>query len=367
MSVLRNRTIKKKLIFIIMTTCIVSLLLVGGAFIGWEWIRLRSHMIEHLFTQAQMIEDNCKAAGVFEDAKAVEEILEELRAKPSIIYGCVRTAKGEVFATYHRDKSNKSEFLIIAEENSYYFTKNSLSALKPFIIDGKKIGTVCLFSDFQPLYTTLKHGIYTIIIVILFVPLIAYPISTRLQRIISGPILNCADVARGVLEKMGYSRQAAKQSDDESGLLIDAFNTILERIQERDPAPVDSKEQLEMSVRERTAELTAANDNLCQQVTERQQTIEQFEQRLDEGHVDDLIISYVELLNAELAKAKEKLQQQITEFKKLEEITNENIEEVDGLIGRNEPLDPEELESLAEMAKKFSGRKAKTDEIESNS
>ena len=58
----------------------------------------------------------------------------------------------------------------------------------PVTLDGQRIGTVALFSDLEPLYTRLKHGIVVILGVVLASLMAAYLISSRLQRIISLPI-----------------------------------------------------------------------------------------------------------------------------------------------------------------------------------
>jgi len=90
----------------------------------------------------------------------------------------------------------------------------------------------------------------------------AYLASLRLQRVISGPILSLAGTAKTISEDKDYSARAIKKSDDEVGSLIDAFNDMLEGIQERDSALLEARVQLEIRVQERTAELDAANEQL---------------------------------------------------------------------------------------------------------
>jgi len=57
----------------------------------------------------------------------------------------------------------------------------------------------------------------------------AFSLSSRLQRLISEPILGLAEVARRVSEKQDYSVRAVRQNRDEVGLLTDSFNQMLER------------------------------------------------------------------------------------------------------------------------------------------
>jgi light-regulated signal transduction histidine kinase (bacteriophytochrome)/HAMP domain-containing protein len=87
--------------------------------------------------------------------------------------------------------------------------------------------------------------------------LLTYLLSAKLQKIISDPILDLAKVASVVSENKDYQIRAVKQTNDEIGLLIHAFNEMLEQIQVRDSALVEANTHLEVKVQERTAEMTA--------------------------------------------------------------------------------------------------------------
>jgi light-regulated signal transduction histidine kinase (bacteriophytochrome) len=93
---------------------------------------------------------------------------------------------------------------------------------------------------------------------------VALLLSSRLQRLISGPILALADTARAVSERRDYTIRAAKRSADELGALVDAFNDMLVQIQRRDSELQEAKEVLEERVEERTRELQQRNEELNQ-------------------------------------------------------------------------------------------------------
>jgi len=269
MLVMQNISIKHKLILITMLTCVAALLSVAAGFIVWEWTGLRRTMVQNLATQAEMVAENCKAALAFQDAKDAEKTLSALHVEPSIVFGCVYNKDGKFFATYYRDfaeiKIHPSKFM----ENGFSFGNGYLTVFRPIILDGEITGIVCLRSDLHLMYAMLKRNTFIIIAVLLFASLVAYLVSTKIQRIISSPILNLADVAKVISEKEDYSIRAIKQSNDELGLLIDSFNGMLEQIQQRDSALIDAKGQLEIKVRERTAELASSNTKLEQEVAER--------------------------------------------------------------------------------------------------
>jgi signal transduction histidine kinase len=88
-------------------------------------------------------------------------------------------------------------------------------------------------------------------------------ISSVSRRLIAQPIIALADTALLVSRDQDYSVRADIRADsDEISVLIDAFNTMLVQIQERDAAVTQARNELEGRVEERTAELRAANREL---------------------------------------------------------------------------------------------------------
>jgi signal transduction histidine kinase len=209
-----------------------------------------------------------------------EKALSALCIEPSIIYACVRDKKNKVFTSYNRDAGDKSLHLLEINKDGYGFGGTSLNVLEHITLEGEKIGIVQIRSDLNPMYITLKRNAGIVIAVLFLASFIAYLVSSRLQTIISGPILSLAMTAKEISKNKDYSTRVPKYSKDEVGLLSGAFNTMLEQIQNRDLALVNAKEQLEIRVKERTSELTAANKLLRGEVSERKQA----EEKLKDTH-----------------------------------------------------------------------------------
>jgi PAS domain S-box-containing protein len=90
---------------------------------------------------------------------------------------------------------------------------------------------------------------------------VAFLLSSRLQRVISGPIRELAETALSVSIREDYSIRAGKRGNDEIGLLIDQFNGMLNRIPQRDSALQEAHNELENRVAERTSYLNALIEN----------------------------------------------------------------------------------------------------------
>jgi signal transduction histidine kinase len=84
----------------------------------------------------------------------------------------------------------------------------------------------------------------------------------RLQRGISEPLLELAGTARQVSGGKNFSIRAATHGNDETGVLIEAFNDMMAQIQARDVELEGNRDNLERQVAVRTLELTSANTEL---------------------------------------------------------------------------------------------------------
>ena len=145
--------------------------------------------------------------------------------------------------------------------------------------DGKPIGTVYLESHMHHARERLLS--YSGIVVILMggAALLALLLSSRLQRVISVPIVELEKTMATVSAQKNFSLRVKKTQNDEIGALIDSFNTMLYEIQRRDIAVQRASEalqtrtrQLEEEVMERErvqTQLTTLNRTLEQRVAER--------------------------------------------------------------------------------------------------
>ncbi len=230
MLVLQNMTIKDKLISIIMATSIVALLLAGIVLILWEWSTLRHTMARSLSTQAEMIADNCKASLTFNDPDDAKKTLSALHVESCIVFGGVYNKKGELFASYHRYGVDRNIQPSEIQKSGYTFGEGFLTVFKTIILDDEIIGTVCVRSDLRPMYAMLMRNIRIISVVLLLASLTAYAVSSKLQNIISAPILSLAESARRI-GKGHFDHRVEVHSKDELGYLAQSFNSMADDLQ----------------------------------------------------------------------------------------------------------------------------------------
>ncbi|MFH1313232.1 MAG: response regulator [Candidatus Eisenbacteria bacterium] len=255
----RNLTIRKKLTAIVMITSLAAVLIAYIAGMALTTTSRVQTLASELAYLADIVGRNCQAAIAFDVPEDARQILSALGANPSIRLGYVLNPSGTVVATYSHEPSEPVE-PIPSDAGRTQFTLNSLTVFREIYLDGERIGTVCLQDDMSEIHGDLRRDALILTLVIVVALLTAYLISSRLQRMISGPITRLASAARAVSDGEDYSVRVEKQNEDEVGLLIDAFNDMLAQIQERDTALEESNVNLEERVMDRTKQLEEATE-----------------------------------------------------------------------------------------------------------
>jgi len=254
MNPLPKLSIRRKQMLVIMATSSLALLLACAAFIAYDALTFRRDLTLRITILADAIGANCAAAIDFDDPKTAETALDGLRADANIEAACIYNRAGQVFAIYQRDAAVPFVPPPV-QPAGQEFTRHKLKLFRDIRQDDAPTGTIFVASDLEELSQRLVSYADIVGMVFLAALLVALLLSSRLQRLVSNPILDLAAVARAVAREKNYSLRAEKRSHDELGQLVDWFNEMLGQIQHRDAALQATHEQLEQRVNRRTADL----------------------------------------------------------------------------------------------------------------
>ncbi len=253
---LADMPIRRKLTVAILATSIVVIVLMSGAFVTYEVISIRRTIARQVTTLGKIVATNSTAALAFENQDDATEILSALSAEKNVVAACLYDHNGHLFSKYPANLGPEA-FPGSPGKAGTSFENARLLVFQPVVQgENKQLGT--LFIDFDTgaiIAAWLRLSAVIGLAVLAVVLAVAYTLSRSLQRQISQPILALAETARAISDRRDYSVRAARQGADELGLLTNAFNQMLDQIQELNQG-------LERLVATRTAELETANVDL---------------------------------------------------------------------------------------------------------
>jgi PAS domain S-box-containing protein len=260
----KETSIQRKLMRVILVTCGTVLLLTCAAFFIYEFITYRDIARREISTLGEIVSANASASLAFDHREDADEILGALKAQKNLQAACLYDNAGNLFAVYPQ-QTDTSKLPPTLGETGYSFGSNHLEGFHPVMMGNRRVGTLYLRSDMNPVYHRfLLYGLIAFVFTsVTFI--ITFFISKRLQRSISQPVLELAETARIVSEQRDYSVRATKRTHDELGILTDAFNHMLTQIQLQSDEINALNANLEEKVTIRTRELQKAYETLKRQ------------------------------------------------------------------------------------------------------
>jgi PAS domain S-box-containing protein len=280
-------SLRRKITFVIMIVTFVALCAAGIAFAEYGVNRFEQVGIQDLDALAKILGTNSTAALTFKDPNSASDILQALAAKPHIVRAVIYDRDDKPFAVYQRSGSAVPITPPLLTGETSRITSNRTLIFQTINFDGEKVGTVFLEGDRGEDKQLLNSYLGFFGLIVAAVSLGAYVMAARLQRLVSNPILQLAWTTKMVTSSRDYSIRAAKQSEDEVGVLIDGFNEMLAQIQKRDTELRHAREDLERRVDERTMEL-------AQEVLDRQRAQEALHE--SKGRIQLLLDSTAEAI-----------------------------------------------------------------------
>jgi two-component system sensor histidine kinase/response regulator len=258
----QDLSIRTKLQSILMVTCAAALAVAAALFTLYDRATFLREKTQDLIASAKMIGSNSAAALSSHDTRLAREILNALQAKQHVVNACIYDADGTVFAKYSRSPSH----VVFPPPPADWGNRTAIVAghmrlFQDIVLHGDSIGTIYLEADLRDVNDRLSRFVMIDFIVLVVSLAIVFVLSSRLQRVISEPIRELAEMAATFSAHENYSMRATKQSNDETGFLVDQFNGMLDRLQQRDVSLQRVHDGLEKSVAERTAYLNALIEN----------------------------------------------------------------------------------------------------------
>lgn len=262
----RDLPIGRKLAITFILTTVTALFIATFFYAYTSWQHEKETARTELLAVANMIGANSTAALAFDDAIAARETLSTLQTVPGILHGVLYDKNGEVLARFDRDSTGRDGGDIQDQQVSEAIDYQVSS---PVELDNNIIGKVVLYATLGPRIQQLLDNVIMVFLASVTSLAIALLVAWRLQKSITNPVSQLAEVMQRVTHNNDYAARSELDQGDEIGLLSDGINQMLAHVQVRDDELEHHRQELESEVSRRTAALKEANDKLKEELEKR--------------------------------------------------------------------------------------------------
>ena len=286
-------SIRTKFLAAVLFTTFCALLVAGSFILLYDVTVYRILRTNDMTAQVETLAFSTAPALQFEDAAAARETLNFLHIRPSVQAAAIYSANGRLFASYTRNDTD-FDFPVLPESESTTIANGEMKIFHRIISNGEILGTAFIQADYL-LRQRIINFLSVLALVALGAMMVAILVSFWLQSFITRPVLSIVEVARDVVTRKDYSRRAEQQTQDEVGILVEAFNDMLNEIESRTSALENTNRELEQEVSERKRareEVLRLNEELKGKVEELKEA---------DRHKDDFLATLAHELRNPLA------------------------------------------------------------------
>jgi signal transduction histidine kinase/CheY-like chemotaxis protein len=265
-----NLSIRWKFALLILVTCSLTLMTSMGlqVYSNWNHTMESSHRSVRLATET-IGRDNIARLQFFSPNEALDAIPEGIYAESAAIFD----ADLEEFATWSASGEKPLAIMPVFQESDttsgdhLIVTRRIFEGMRDSEYDSEQagedtLGWIVISCNLAPAKKAIIRNAWNMA----GLSLLGMCVSTVLAFILSGwitsPIRMLTRKAQEIEESEDFSLRARKNSHDELGVLVDSFNNMLGRIQERGQELRQHQEHLESEVDNRTQELQISNEEL---------------------------------------------------------------------------------------------------------
>jgi len=244
-----TRSLRGKLMLVVLATTFCALAFVALALAVYEVRTYDTALIDDLNTQAEILGRASETALAFGDRRVATENLAALRLRPHMKFAALYAHDGSLFATY---PAGATDVPASPGADGNRIAGETMVLFHPVIAQGKRVGTLYLSTRYE--LTARIVDTLTILAAVMLASLgIAAAVSAWLQGVVTRPILEVAGVAREVIERRDFTLRARTQTRDEIGYLVQAFNDMLGEVGQRAEALEAAYQKLQHEIDERRA------------------------------------------------------------------------------------------------------------------
>lgn len=232
MNILRRLSLSKKLMAVTMLVTVVAMMAGFVAVIVNDYQKLKNNALERSQLIARTVGNYSAVDIAFLDHASAVETLSYLKTTPSVISADIFDLKKNHFVSL---QSAPADFAAPNGVSSWHlFKDNTICVVEAIRDKGRDFGYIQVSFSTTSLLNEFLSNIFSMLLVLAALLMMAYFLAVRLQRIASDPLLQLADASRTVARNADFSVRVHHDADDEVGTLYSAFNNLLQQVEQRE-------------------------------------------------------------------------------------------------------------------------------------
>jgi len=255
-----RRSISRKFMVAVMATTFTAVFVSGLANLAYDINDFRTGVLEELTSQADILAQVSIAALEFDDKPSAQATLGRLASRPSVQAAAIYRADDNLFVSYAmRELPHALSVPSRPSAQGHIIDGNVMHIFRPIRRGAEKVGTIYLRSAY-PLDARLERGLHMFGAALALSLLVAALVAAWLQSAVTRPVKAMTGAVHDLITKRDFSQRVNKTTDDETGVLVDAFNAMLAEIGQHAAKLEQSNASLHDEIAKRASIEAALND-----------------------------------------------------------------------------------------------------------
>lgn len=231
LAALRKTSFRNKVTWLATMTSSLAVILLSVLLSAINYADLDRESRTLATSRARLVAINSEAPLAFDDRELATEALSALRAAPEVASASLFDPQGNRFAQYRRPKDAGPTFSPGRGSSEH---GRWLVVHLPVGDQSPASGTVQLVYDRSGMWERFVAGLVVALGVIIGAMLLSFLVGRRISQRLVKPIDELAQTAHRISRSKNYALRAVKLGNDELGALTDAFNEMLDQIQQQE-------------------------------------------------------------------------------------------------------------------------------------
>jgi|GEM_PF-1075250 len=274
MQVVRNLSIRTKLIFLLVGACASVLVAACAAFVAYDRVSYGEAKARTLGVLSDTVAVTLVGPLSFQDPGSTSTVLGTIGAEPTALTAAAYTKEGKRLADWTKEGTDPLPETYAAGFATTFadhlVIERAIAQPTPAAEPGAEappeappaVGTLVVVFSTADIEARLWQFLRIAAGVLGGSVVMAFAVALFSHGLISDPVKRLAAAASKVQRDDDYTVRADIHQKDELGLLADAFNGMLQGIQERDAELTSHRDHLESLVADRTRDLNRRNEDM---------------------------------------------------------------------------------------------------------